>query len=100
MPALSSYLNVYNSALVILRDKGFKVWTTQDEGTWYAERNGWDFMADDPIALLGLIAIFEYHNPQTHSEYWWKIDSPCLVDSIPTIAPFYKPVSGSLPPGN
>ena len=47
-----------------------------------AERNGWDFSAASPTALLGLIAIFEATDPQHYSEYWWRQSSPWLFDNV------------------
>ncbi len=92
MPALATYTNVLNTALVVLQRKGYRVWSNQDESMWYAERQGWDFQADDPIQLLGLIAIFEYHHPSEYREYWWQIQEPFLLDRIPKNSPEYKSV--------
>jgi hypothetical protein len=92
MPALSYYSNVFNTALAMLQRKGFRVWTEQDGNLVCAERDGWDFMADDPVQLLGLIAIYEAHQPAKHTEYWWKIDEPRLWDKIPSSRPDYVPV--------
>ena len=49
-------------------------------------------MADDPVQLLGVVAIHEFHRPQEFREYWWKIDEPRLYDSIPSTPPDYVPV--------
>jgi len=57
-----------------------------------AEKAGWDFTADDPVQLLGLISIYETQQPAEYREYWWKIDKPCLVDDIPNEPPDYTPV--------
>jgi hypothetical protein len=46
---------------------------------WHARKDEWHFLADDPMQLLGLVAIFEFHSPTAKSEYWWKIDSPDLL---------------------
>jgi hypothetical protein len=92
MPALSSYLNVENTALVILRNKGFRVWTDEGQSHWFAERDRWDFMADSPTELLGLAAIYEFHHPQQFQEYWWRIEEPSLLDSTPTQPPDYRPI--------
>lgn len=92
MPALSAAANVPNTALVILQRKGFCVWTDDAEKWWFAERDGWDFMADDPIQLLGLVAIFEFQQPTEFREYWWRHREPWLVDSVPKTAPDYTPV--------
>jgi len=92
MPALSYYTNVHNTALVILQQKGYRVWTQQEPERICAEKGGWDFMALDPVQLLGVISIHEFHNPSAFGEYWWKIDEPRLDDSIPTVPPDYVPV--------
>ena len=92
MPALSSYPNVWNTALVVLRDKGFRVWTDADQTAWFAERGGWDLLADDPIQLLGLVAIFEHRMPRQFREYWWQLDEPDLLSEVPQVAPEFQPV--------
>ena len=92
MPALSSYPNVENTALLVIRSKGFRVWTDDGQQHWFAERDGWDFMADTPTELLGLVAIFEFHRPQQYREYWWRIAEPFLLDSTPTQPPDYRPI--------
>jgi len=92
MPALSYYTNFHNTALVILQRKGFRVWTEQDGNAICAERDGWDFMAEDPVRLLGLISIFEFHQPGAYKEYWWKIDDPWLYESVAAGPPDYVPV--------
>ena len=92
MPALGAYANVDNTALVVLQRKGFRVWTDDTESEWFAERDGWDFMADDPIQLLGLIAIFEFQQPTEFREYWWQHSEPWLVEKVPKTSPDYKPV--------
>jgi hypothetical protein len=43
---------------------------------WYAKKDDWEFLADDPMQLLGLVAIYEHQSPKTKEEYWWKIDKP------------------------
>ena len=92
MPALAAYSNVLNTALVVLQRKGYRVWSDANEENWFAEKDGWDFMADDPIQLLGLIGIYEFRQPQEYSEYWWQMQEPFLIDSTPKTAPEYVPV--------
>lgn len=79
MADLSAYLNVYNTALVILERKGFSIRFDEKKEWWYAKKGDWEFLADDPMQLLGLVAIYEYQSPQTKEEYWWKIDEPDLL---------------------
>ncbi len=76
MPALSEYVNVYGTALDVLQKKGFQVWHGEATDLFYCEKGGWDFAAENPIALLGLVAIFESFAPNRYSEYWWRADSP------------------------
>lgn len=83
MPALSYYSNVENTALVILKSKGYRYWFDEDSELYCCEKNGWDFYADDWTQLLGVVTIYEHHSPQEYSEYWWKIDEPSLLGSEP-----------------
>ena len=95
MPSLSSYPNVENTCLVILQQKGFRLWTDAARNHWFAERDGWDFMADSPIELLGLVAVFEFHRPTEPREYWWRLDQPTLIDSLPMNPPDSRPVDAT-----
>lgn len=75
MPALSEYLNVSDSALALLNQKGYQLWYDREHSLFYCEKSGWDFAADTPCGLLGLVAIYEERNPDHFSEYWWKINT-------------------------
>jgi hypothetical protein len=75
MPTLSSYTNVHDTAIQLLRDEGFQVWRDKSAGLYFAERDGWDFAADDPVALLGVVAIFKHRRPVGYVEYWWRNES-------------------------
>ena len=92
MPTLSAYTNVENTALVILRQKGFQIWYDKELDCYCAEKGGWDFFANGAVELLGVVTIFEYHNPLNFREYWWKIDEPNLVRNLPSKPLPYKPV--------
>jgi hypothetical protein len=83
MPTLSEYSNVYNTALVVLQQKGFQVWYDEALDAYLAERDGWDFQSETPCGLLGLVAIFEYKQPDAYGEYWWKEDDPALYGNLP-----------------
>lgn len=72
MPTLSEFANVYDSALDLLEKKGFQLWFDEKSDLFFAERNGWDFAAENPISLLGLAAIFEAEEPSQFHEYWWR----------------------------
>ena len=92
MPTLGEYTNVYNTALLILQRKGFQVWYEKANDTYCAERDGWDFMADSPTGLLGLVAIYEHKRPGEWQEYWWKEMDPFILRSLPTAPRPYESV--------
>ncbi|AYH06153.1 hypothetical protein [Pectobacterium parmentieri] len=93
MPVLSEYSNVYNTALNVLDKKGFSVWYDESLDMFCAERNGWDFMAETPCGLLGVVAIYEYKTPLFYSEYWWKVEDKELYINIKKENPDYHSVS-------
>lgn len=72
MPALSYHGNVDDTAVALLRRRGFQVWCDEQRSSCFAERDGWDFIAFDPVQLLGLIAVFEATAPAEYREYWWR----------------------------
>ncbi len=82
MPDLSSYLNVYNTALVVLERQGWVLRYDKEHEWWFAQKDGWEFLADNPIELLGLVGIYEHHGPKEKREYWWKIDEPDLLSHL------------------
>jgi hypothetical protein len=85
MPALSQYSNVDDTAVALLKRKGYQVWRNDEHQLYYAERDGWDFAANDPVGLLGIIAIFETVSPTEFREYWWRDDSAAgLTYRLPT----------------
>lgn len=92
MPALGEYPDVEDTALAVLEQKGFAVWRNDDAGLFCAQRDGWDFMADSPISLLGLVAIYEHRQPPSYTEYWWRTAPERGTDAIPTTPPDYHPV--------
>ena len=92
MPTLSYYTNVENTALVVLKEKGYRYWVDEDSEFCCCEKNGWDFFADDWTQLLGIVSIFEFHKPTEYKEYWWKIDSPKLYRKEPKTPHSFKSV--------
>lgn len=41
-------------------------------------------MANSITELLGVVSIYEYHgSPRKYKEYWWRINEPWLIESIP-----------------
>lgn len=75
MPTLSQYTNVHDTAVALLQRKGYQVWRDDGARLYCAERDGWDFAADDPVGLLGVVTIFEARRPTTYAEYWWRDDA-------------------------
>ncbi|MDC0721969.1 hypothetical protein [Nannocystis bainbridge] len=84
MPALSEHVNVWRSALNILAAKGYQVWVQDDGETFCAERDGWDFMADSPVSLLGLVSMLEHQSPEHYEEYWWRTPGKLDVSKLPS----------------
>jgi len=82
MPDLSSYPNVYNTCLVLIERRGFKLSYDRVADAWYAAKDGFTLRADNPSELLGIVTIFEELKPNTHDEYWWKIDEPNLLSQL------------------
>ncbi len=89
MPSLSEYINVDNTALNVLKQKGFNLWYDENSELFCAEKDGWDFMAESPCGLLGIVAIYEWKRPEVYSEYWWKISEPDLSGTLNREAPKY-----------
>ena len=96
MPTLSSYSNVYNTAAVWLQRKGYQVWVDEeaDPPLFMAERDGWDFAADSPVELLGVVAIFEATSPDAYSDYWWRIEGVEIYSGLPVRPVPYVSVMG------
>jgi hypothetical protein len=92
MPALSEYSNVYNTALLILKQKGFQVWFDESTDLFGAEKDGWDFLADTPCGLLGVVAIFEHTQPSEYREHWWREQGEDLYSNLPRQPRPYTPV--------
>lgn len=88
MPTLSEYANVYGTALQVLKDKGYQVWFEPTTNLFWAERNGWDFAADSPTGLLGVVAIYEHRRPDQYKEYWWRGDEIDVQDLPAVPAPY------------
>ncbi|MDQ1920067.1 hypothetical protein [Massilia pseudoviolaceinigra] len=89
--SLGSHANVYNTCLLILRDRGFKMHVEgelDDEGCyptdllWIAEKDGFRFMADNPIELLGLVGVYDHMQPSEDRPYWWRKEGEDVRDQI------------------
>jgi hypothetical protein len=76
MAALAAHVNVWETCLQLLERKGFVLRVELDEGEgysqWYGERDGFDFVAGNPIELRGLVVVFEDIQPERHQPYWWS----------------------------
>ncbi len=83
MPSLSEYTNVYNSVLNILKKKGFQSWYDEDSELFCTEKDGWDFMAESPCGLLGLVALYEFVKPKKYDEYWWRVNEEDIYEKLP-----------------
>ncbi len=57
-----------------------------------AEKDGWDFMADTPCGLLGVVGIFEWKKPTSYKEYWWRERGDDIYGILPKTPPDYTPV--------
>jgi len=89
MSSLASNANVWNTALRILRAKGFEL---RLEATDYDDdltqmqysmaRDGFTFAADSPLELLALGAIYEFVEPDEDRAYWWTVDGPDILDEL------------------
>ena len=98
MAALADHSNVYNTALLILQRKGYQLWK-ESHGTgrrryelYGAEKDGWDFLANSPLALLGAVAIFEEKRPTSCTDYWWREEGSQLYHHLPDSPRPYKPI--------
>lgn len=93
MPAHSAYANTENTSLVILEEKGYRVWADQKLEMYGCEKEGWDFMANSITELLGVVSIYEHHGcPSEYKEYWWRINEPWLIEDVPREKHEFKPV--------
>lgn len=92
MPTLGDHSNVFDTAFAVMQRKGYRVWYEPDSCHWGAERDGWDFLAYSPTALLGLIAIHDFIQPTEFREYWWRIDDPNADSRNLPAKPEYQPV--------
>jgi|SRR3954468_24670085 len=82
---LASHANVWNTCLLILREQGFELEVSGEltpDGCypttcqWTARKGGFYYCGDNPIELLGLVAIHDYVHPTADKPYWWQIKGP------------------------
>lgn len=92
MPSLSEHVNVYDAAVTVLLSRGFQVWVRDDGETFWAEKDGWDFVADSPVSLLGLVAMMDHIKPVAAIDYWWRPSDLKRYKDLPTEPRPYEPV--------
>jgi hypothetical protein len=85
---LADAMNTWNSALVVLRRKGYQLYIYPDEregylGDYWAIKDQRDFIAKDPLRLLGLVGIWEYFGDQWENTLEERIDSALMDTAFP-----------------
>ncbi|MBU6953599.1 hypothetical protein [Hahella sp. HN01] len=94
--ALGSHSNVHNTCLNILKKQGYRLWLHYDDEDlplaeadlsmclWCAEKNGYKFIASNPIELLGLAKIYEFKGEPKTDEipYWWRVIDEKVRDEL------------------
>ena len=82
---LASHCNVHNTCLRFLRARGFELEVRgerQPDGSypverhWIARKDGFYFCGDNPIELLGLVAVHDRVQPLDDEPYWWSVEGP------------------------
>jgi len=90
---ISEVHDVKNVAIITLRVKGYRVWWEATErpsaDDWWAEKEGREFVATSPLALLGLVALWESRG----DEWQEKPGEPDLLQQLKreALAGFTRP---------
>ena len=90
MSYINDHVNVYSTCVELLAIKG---WEIEIEPGPYEEcdslldsyvaiKNGTTIRAGNPLALLGLAEIHEYHHPHSDESYWWRIKCSGLMERL------------------
>jgi len=81
---LGDAFNTHNPALITLAEKGYRLWIQPSNeeaeteiGFWCASIDDTEFIAGDPLALLGLVAIWEHRGAE-----WKRSDDADLYDTL------------------
>ena len=82
MVNLSAEFNVYSTCLSLLDRNGWEIsiipgpYEKEDArlDSFEAKRDNINLIADNPISLLGLATIHEFHHPHGEAPYWWVIE--------------------------
>jgi hypothetical protein len=76
---------------LILRQRGFALRVSGElradgcyptDALWIAENDGFYFCADNPIELLGLVAVQDHVRPREDVPYWWQMKRPDLYEEL------------------
>ncbi len=83
---LADAANTYNRALAVVRKKGYRIYYYPDEdeertGCFWAIKDKRDFIASDPLGLLGLITMWEYFGDE-----WQALAVPNIYDEVMDVA--------------
>lgn len=81
MVNLSAEFNVYRTCLSLLDMNGWEIsiipgpYEKEDSrlDSFEAKKDNINLIADNPISLLGLATLHEFHHPHGEEPYWWKI---------------------------
>ena len=75
---LSSAGNIWDPCLRLVADRGWEVSASfndphdpNERALWVATKEGVRLCADNPIELLGLLAVFDARWTGQHEPYWW-----------------------------
>ncbi len=88
---VASRPNVYNTCLRILRSRGFALEVrgeAEPDGSyptdcrWIARKDDFYFCGDNPIELLGLVAVYDHVQPQEDRPYWWVVEGPDISTEL------------------
>jgi len=92
MGSVYAHVNIENTCLRILRSKGYLLNVYEDgNNDLYEARHGdYNFLAHDPIALLGLVAIYEYKGQPNGSPqpYWWVVKGEDIRKELQATTPW------------
>ena len=52
-------LKMSDIALGMLVKRKYQVWFDDETDLFYAKKDSWEFVADSPLSLLGLVTVYE-----------------------------------------
>ena len=52
------------------------------DALWAAEKDGFRFMVDNPIGLLGLVGVYNHMQPLEDRPYWWRKEGEDVLRKI------------------